>query len=116
MAKRDAQDTRRVLIERIRMVARRYDLPFAAVEELVEAIADIYGVCADCGRSFAKEVSGQVYCPDCAAIRTRENNRLSQQKRRARLKEGSPDYVDILGLSDGEDTDTAADTGPRRVK
>ena len=116
MAKRDAQDTRRVLIERIRMVARRYDLPFAAVEELVEAIADIYGVCADCGRSFTKEVSGQVYCPDCAAIRTRENNRLSQQKRRARLKEGSPDYVDILGLSDGEDTDTAADTGPRRVK
>lgn len=124
MPKRDTQDTRRILLERVRIVARRYDLPFAAVEELVEAIADIYGVCPDCGRSYVKESGGQVYCPDCAQVRTREANRLAQAKRRARLKPGNPDYVDILELDEGlaaaADTDTDEDTDepptPRRVK
>lgn len=101
------RDTRRVLIERIRIVARRYDLPFAAVEELVEVVADLWGVCPDCGRSFERESPGQIYCADDAALRTREANRLSQQKRRARLK---PE-IDILALDAGDEPEP-----PRRIK
>lgn len=106
------RDTRRVLVERIRMVARRYDLPFAAVEELVEAVADLFGVCPDCGRSFERENPQQVYCPEDAAIRTREANRLSQQKRRARLK---PE-IDILELTAGQPADDDPPAAPHRVK
>jgi hypothetical protein len=130
MAKRINQDTRLILLERVRIVARRYDLPFAAVEELVEAIADIYGVCPDCGRTYVRESGSQVYCPDCATVRTREANRLSQAKRRARLKPGQPGYVDLLELPElltaDTDTDEAAldddddeldePPGPRLVK
>lgn len=116
MPKRDTQDTRRILLERVRIVARRYDLPFSAVEELVEAIADIYGVCPDCARSYVRESGQQVYCPDCAAVRTREANRIAQAKRRARLKPDHPDYIDILELPDGWATDTDEPPTPHRVK
>jgi tRNA(Ile2) C34 agmatinyltransferase TiaS len=118
MGTRTDNETRAVLVEGIRIIARKYDLPYAAVEELVELIADLYGVCPECGRTYAKTHGQQKYCPDCQLARERAANREAQARRRARLNAGRDDVIDALQLPpellEG-DKDTTPAT-PRRVK
>jgi len=126
MGTRTDTETRAVLIEGIRSIARKFDLPYASVEELVELISDLYGVCANCGSTYAKTHGQQKYCPDCQLAREREKNRATQARRRARLNAGRAPEIDALDLPESLRPMLSADAGdgdedespepPRRVK